>query len=240
MELNRTEKEGHIVKLSKWDEDCFIIPIVIIRKKDGSIKLALDSKFLSDQIFKNKYQMPNIYELIDNIALQLSNKNSGEVLFSNLDLKNAYSQLKLCTDTSKQCNFSTVGAETPGTYRFLRLDFFIYFFSSKFLNAKEMSQFWYLSLWVEFIQNSLNCSIKDWKSPQKRREKLRRSNQHNDRAKKNRKIITLWLIEAIWFTRVLLSSGFLRLDFDMINAKPSRYMFKVFANFSLWFCLDSV
>ena len=38
------EKEGYIVKLSKCDEDCFISPIVITRKKDGSIKLALYSK----------------------------------------------------------------------------------------------------------------------------------------------------------------------------------------------------
>ena len=63
--------------------------------------------------------MPNINELIDNIALQLSSKESGEVWFSSLDLKNAYSQLQLCTDTSKQCNFSILGGETTGTYRFL-------------------------------------------------------------------------------------------------------------------------
>ena len=118
-ELNRMEKEGHIVKLNKCDEDCFISPIVITRKKDGSIKLALHSKLLNNQIFKNKYQMPNIHELIDNIALQLSSKNSGEVCFSSLDLKNAYSQLQLCTYTSKECNFSIVGGETTGTYRFL-------------------------------------------------------------------------------------------------------------------------
>ena len=31
--------------------------------------------------------MPNIHELIDYIALQLSSKESGEVLFSSLDLK---------------------------------------------------------------------------------------------------------------------------------------------------------
>ena len=113
------EKEGHIVKLNKCDEDCFISPIVITRKKDGSIKLALHSKLLNNQIFKNKYQMPNIHELIDNIALQLSSKESGEVCFSGLDLKNAYSQLQLCTYTSKECNFSIVGGETTGTYRFL-------------------------------------------------------------------------------------------------------------------------
>ena len=68
------ETEGHIIKLEKCDEDCFISQIVITRKKDTSIKLALDSKLLNDQIFKNKYQMPNIHKLIDNAALQYSEK----------------------------------------------------------------------------------------------------------------------------------------------------------------------
>ena len=36
-----------------------------------------------------------------------------------MDLKNAYNQLKLCETTSKQCNFSIVGGETTGKYRFL-------------------------------------------------------------------------------------------------------------------------
>ena len=48
-ELKRMEKEGHIIKLQKCDEDCFINPIVITRKKDTSTKLALDSKLLNDQ-----------------------------------------------------------------------------------------------------------------------------------------------------------------------------------------------
>ena len=94
-ELRRRETEGNIVKLEKCDEDCFISPSVINRKKDGSVKLALDSKLLYDQIFKNKYQMPNIDELIDNVALQISEKPTGQVCFGNLDLKNYYSQLKL-------------------------------------------------------------------------------------------------------------------------------------------------
>ena len=100
-ELIRMETEGHILKLEKCDEGCFISPIVITRKKDGSIKLTLDSKLLNDHTFENKYRMPNIHELIDNVALQISEKSNGQVCFSNLDLKNAYSHLKLCNQTSK-------------------------------------------------------------------------------------------------------------------------------------------
>ena len=113
------ETEGHIIILEKCDEDCFISPIIITRKKDASINLALDSKLLNDQIFKNKYQIPNIYELIDNVTLQFSEKSNGRVWFCILDLKNAYGQMKLCKQTSKQCNYSIVGGKTTGTYRFL-------------------------------------------------------------------------------------------------------------------------
>ena len=36
-----------------------------------------------------------------------------------LDLKYAYSQLKLAADTAKQCNFNIVGGKATGTYKFL-------------------------------------------------------------------------------------------------------------------------
>ena len=36
-----------------------------------------------------------------------------------LDLKYAYSQLKLAADTAKQCNFNIFGGKATGTYRFL-------------------------------------------------------------------------------------------------------------------------
>ena len=78
-ELRRMQTEGHIIQLEKCDEDCIISPIKITRKKDTSIKLALDSKLLNDQIFKNKNQMPNIHELIDNVVLQISEKSNGRV-----------------------------------------------------------------------------------------------------------------------------------------------------------------
>ena len=68
------EKEGHIVQLDRSDEDCLISPKVITRKKDEEKHLTLDSKLLNDQIFQKNYQMPNILELIDSIALHLSKK----------------------------------------------------------------------------------------------------------------------------------------------------------------------
>ena len=63
--------------------------------------------------------MPNIHELVDNAAAQISNDSAGEVWFTNLDLKNAYSQLSLDNFTNSQFNFSLVGGDITGTYQFL-------------------------------------------------------------------------------------------------------------------------
>ena len=81
--------------------------------------MALDSKFISKQIYKKKYQMPNIHDMVDNVAAQKAKNSVGEVWFTNLDLKNAYSQLALDKFTSSQCNFSIVGGDITGTYQFL-------------------------------------------------------------------------------------------------------------------------
>ena len=54
-------EQGRIEKLDKCTTDFFIAPIVLTAKKDGSIKLALNAKPMNAQIWKNKYQMPNIH-----------------------------------------------------------------------------------------------------------------------------------------------------------------------------------
>ena len=111
--------EGHITKLDKCTSDCFIAPIVITVKKDDSIKLAMDAKPINRQLFKNKYQMPNVDELIDGVSQIVTENKKGTLYFSVLDLKYAYSQLKLATDTARKCNFNIVGGKATGTYRFL-------------------------------------------------------------------------------------------------------------------------
>ena len=46
-EIQRLINEGHIVKLQECSDKCFVSPIVITVKKDGSIKLALESRELN-------------------------------------------------------------------------------------------------------------------------------------------------------------------------------------------------
>ena len=88
--MKKLTAEGHIEKLDNCTDDVFIAPIVITAKKDGSVKLALDAKPVNAQIKKNKYQMPNINELMDSAGQIISlAKPEEQVWFTKLDLNYA-------------------------------------------------------------------------------------------------------------------------------------------------------
>ena len=111
--------EKHIIKLSSCPDKYFISPIVVTVKKDQTIKLAMDLKVLNKAIHKNKYRMPNIDTLIESISQQISAPASqNTTYFSTIDLKYAYSQLNLDTNTANRCNFNIISGEMTGTYRF--------------------------------------------------------------------------------------------------------------------------
>ena len=110
-ELNNLQNNGHITNLEKCNGEFYISPKVITVKKDKSIKLAMDSKAINKAIHKNKYQMHNIDCLMDNIAQTITqSSDEGQVLFSTIDLRYAYSQLQLDENTAKQCNLNIIGA----------------------------------------------------------------------------------------------------------------------------------
>ena len=50
---------------------------MITVKKDHSIKLAMDAKPINRQLFKNKYQMPNVDELIDGVSQIVTENKNG-------------------------------------------------------------------------------------------------------------------------------------------------------------------
>ena len=64
-EIEKLLEQGHIQKLDECLDKSFVSPIVITVKKDGSVKLALESRKLNKPVHKNKYQMINIEELMD-------------------------------------------------------------------------------------------------------------------------------------------------------------------------------
>ena len=107
-EIKNLLLEGHIEKVKDIKDDVFIQPTVVTVKKDHSVKVALDARELNKNVKKDKYQMPNLENLIDIVAERLD-VAEGIAWFTTLDLNYAYGQLALDESLSKHCNFQIVG-----------------------------------------------------------------------------------------------------------------------------------
>ena len=78
-EIEKFLEQGHIQKLQECSDKYFVSPIVNTVKKDDSVKLASESRELNKQVHKNKYQMPNIEELMDIVGQIISERKQGDV-----------------------------------------------------------------------------------------------------------------------------------------------------------------
>ncbi|XP_071921742.1 uncharacterized protein [Coffea arabica] len=74
-------------------------PVLFVKKKDGSLRLCVDYRGLNEATIKNKYPLP----LIDSLFDQLQ----GSVVFSKLDLRQGYYQLKIKKEDIPKTAFST-------------------------------------------------------------------------------------------------------------------------------------
>ena len=116
--INNLHQKGHIEKVNTIKNDVFCQPVVVTLKKDGSVKIALDARALNESIAKDKYQMPNLDNLMDMVAEKIE-EEEGEVLYSSVDLKYAYGQFPPHECTARHCNFQIIGGKSTGTYRFI-------------------------------------------------------------------------------------------------------------------------
>ena len=116
-ELEKLIEKGHLEKMDKTTENCFISQAVISMKKDKSVKIAIDSRKLNKACDKRKAAMPNMKELISKISAEIT-KSNGELWMSKIDLDYAYGQAKLSKEAAKHCVFSIIGGDFTGHYRF--------------------------------------------------------------------------------------------------------------------------
>ncbi|KAK1607756.1 hypothetical protein QYE76_031429 [Lolium multiflorum] len=69
-------------------------PVLFVDKKDGASRLCTDYRKLNDVTIKNKYPLPKIEDLFDQLT--------GATVFSKIDLRTGYHQLKIrATDIPK-------------------------------------------------------------------------------------------------------------------------------------------
>ena len=85
--------------------------IVIVEKKNGSLRLCLDPEPLNEAIKRERHNIPT--------PADVQSQLSGKTIFTVVDMKDGYWHVKLSDESSYYCTFNTPW----GRKRFLRMPF---------------------------------------------------------------------------------------------------------------------
>ena len=106
-QLRDLEEKGFIrPSVSPWGA-----PVLFVKKKDGSLRLCTDYRELNKVTIKNKYPLPRIDDLFDQLQ--------GSKVFSKIDLQSGYHQLKIKASDIPKTAFRT----RYGHYEYLVMPF---------------------------------------------------------------------------------------------------------------------
>ncbi|EGT31788.1 hypothetical protein CAEBREN_31619 [Caenorhabditis brenneri] len=94
-QINGLLKSGRITESNTpW-----ISPIVIVKKKNGSLRVCLDFRKLNEVTIPDNYPLPRIDAIVERVGHMK--------FFSSLDMANGYLQLRLDDESSYKCGFTT-------------------------------------------------------------------------------------------------------------------------------------
>ena len=87
VELKKQLEELQQIGFIRLSSSPWGAPVLFVKKKDGSMKLCVDYWALNEVTIKNKYPLPRIDDLFDQLK--------GAKYFSKIDLRSGYFQLKI-------------------------------------------------------------------------------------------------------------------------------------------------
>ncbi|GMF30451.1 unnamed protein product [Phytophthora fragariaefolia] len=92
-------------------ESAWGFPVVLVRKKDGSVRFCVDYRALNSITHKDVYPLPRIEEKLESLG--------GARLFTTLELRSGYWQIRVAEEDRDKTVFMT----KSGLYRFRRMPF---------------------------------------------------------------------------------------------------------------------
>ena len=119
-------------------------PVLFVKKKDDTLQMCIDYRQLNKVIIKNKYSLPRIEDLF--------NQLKGASVFSKIDLRSRYNQLRVKDVNVPKTTFRT----RYGHYEFLLMPFGLTNASTSFMDLINRVFHPYLDHFVVvFIANIL-------------------------------------------------------------------------------------
>nr|GEX53632.1 Ty3/gypsy retrotransposon protein [Tanacetum cinerariifolium] len=123
----------------------FSSPTVMVKKKDGTWRMCVDYRQFNKFIIKDKFPIPMVEELIDELC--------GAQVFSKLDLRSSYHQIKIKDGDIYKTTFRT----HQGHYEFLVMPFGLTNAPSTFQSLMNQSKCIFLAPKVEYLGHVLSA-----------------------------------------------------------------------------------
>jgi hypothetical protein len=180
-------------QIKELQEKCFIhpssspwgVPIIFVDKKDGTRRMCVDYRFLNKVTIKNKYPIPRIDDLFDHLK--------GACVFSKIDLRSGYHQLKIRASDIPKTTFT----RRYGIYEYTVMSFGLTNAPTYFMYLMNKVFMEYLDKFVVvFIDDILIFSKNEEEHAEHLRLILQKLREHKLYAKRSK--CNFWLKKSIF------------------------------------------